>query len=178
MQLHSEFVFQITPGSKASTANLCPGDVIVAINGLSTENMTHNDAQERIKAATHQLSLRIERYVNISAYFWEKILYNQPTKTLQPLCRLPTSNNSENFTKPFKLHTCKPTSPTPHQAIVPEHILRNRINFHQGTLLKNHWAMNPIPHCLYWLHKPYIYHREIFLTFLGNKKLERAKQRP
>ena len=69
MQLHLEFVFQITPGSKASTANLCPGDIIVAINGLSTENMTHNDAQERIKAAAHQLSLRIERYVNISAYF-------------------------------------------------------------------------------------------------------------
>ncbi|XP_042727251.1 PDZ and LIM domain protein 3 isoform X2 [Tympanuchus pallidicinctus] len=54
-------ITRITPGSKASTANLCPGDVIVAINGLSTENMTHNDAQERIKAATHQLSLRIER---------------------------------------------------------------------------------------------------------------------
>ncbi|POI27531.1 hypothetical protein CIB84_008720 [Bambusicola thoracicus] len=69
MKLHSEFVFQITPGSKASTANLCPGDIIVAINGLSTENMTHNDAQERIKAAAHQLSLRIERYVNISVYF-------------------------------------------------------------------------------------------------------------
>ncbi|OXB56678.1 hypothetical protein ASZ78_013124 [Callipepla squamata] len=54
-------ITRITPGSKASTANLCPGDVIVAINGLSTENMTHNDAQERIKAAAHQLSLKIER---------------------------------------------------------------------------------------------------------------------
>nr|Q9PU47.1 RecName: Full=PDZ and LIM domain protein 3; AltName: Full=Alpha-actinin-associated LIM protein [Gallus gallus]CAB53970.1 alpha-actinin associated LIM protein, smooth muscle isoform (smALP) [Gallus gallus] len=54
-------ITRITPGSKASTANLCPGDIIVAINGLSTENMTHNDAQERIKAAAHQLSLRIER---------------------------------------------------------------------------------------------------------------------
>ncbi|RMC14031.1 hypothetical protein DUI87_09118 [Hirundo rustica rustica] len=52
---------KITPGSKASAANLCPGDVIVAIDGLGTENMTHNDAQERIKAATHQLCLKIER---------------------------------------------------------------------------------------------------------------------
>ncbi|KAF2982567.1 hypothetical protein EK904_008565 [Melospiza melodia maxima] len=52
---------KITPGSKASAANLCPGDVIIAIDGLGTENMTHNDAQERIKAATHQLSLKIER---------------------------------------------------------------------------------------------------------------------
>ncbi|XP_065490775.1 PDZ and LIM domain protein 3 isoform X4 [Caloenas nicobarica] len=54
-------ITRITPGSKASAANLCPGDVIVAIDGLGTENMTHNDAQERIKAAAHQLCLRIER---------------------------------------------------------------------------------------------------------------------
>uniref|UniRef100_A0A8C3BUY5 PDZ and LIM domain 3 n=1 Tax=Cairina moschata TaxID=8855 RepID=A0A8C3BUY5_CAIMO len=54
-------ITRITPGSKASAANLSPGDVIVAIDGLSTENMTHNDAQERIKAAAHQLCLRIER---------------------------------------------------------------------------------------------------------------------
>ncbi|XP_006015948.1 PDZ and LIM domain protein 3 isoform X2 [Alligator sinensis] len=54
-------ITRITPGSKASTANLCPGDVILAIDGYNTENMTHNDAQERIKAASHQLCLKIQR---------------------------------------------------------------------------------------------------------------------
>ncbi|XP_053112827.1 PDZ and LIM domain protein 3 isoform X4 [Hemicordylus capensis] len=54
-------ISRITPGSKASQANLCPGDVIIAIDGYSTEDMTHNDAQERIKAASHQLCLKIER---------------------------------------------------------------------------------------------------------------------
>ncbi|XP_077158342.1 PDZ and LIM domain protein 3 isoform X3 [Paroedura picta] len=54
-------ISRITPGSKASQANLCPGDVIIAIDGYGTENMTHNDAQERIKAASHQLCLKIER---------------------------------------------------------------------------------------------------------------------
>ncbi|KAJ7326758.1 hypothetical protein JRQ81_016517 [Phrynocephalus forsythii] len=54
-------ISRITPGSKASQANLCPGDIITAIDGYGTENMTHNDAQERIKAATHQLCLKIER---------------------------------------------------------------------------------------------------------------------
>ncbi|XP_007423754.1 PDZ and LIM domain protein 3 isoform X2 [Python bivittatus] len=54
-------ITRITPGSKASQANLCPGDIIIAIDGHSTENMTHNDAQERIKAAAHQLCLKIER---------------------------------------------------------------------------------------------------------------------
>ncbi|KAM6440586.1 PDZ and LIM domain protein 3 isoform 2-T2 [Liasis olivaceus] len=54
-------ITRITPGSKASQANLCPGDIIITIDGHSTENMTHNDAQERIKAAAHQLCLKIER---------------------------------------------------------------------------------------------------------------------
>ncbi|XP_034257288.1 PDZ and LIM domain protein 3 isoform X3 [Pantherophis guttatus] len=54
-------ITRITPGSKASQANLCPGDIIIAIDGHSTENMTHNDAQEKIKAATQQLCLKIER---------------------------------------------------------------------------------------------------------------------
>ncbi|XP_039395766.1 PDZ and LIM domain protein 3 isoform X1 [Mauremys mutica] len=54
-------ITRITPGSKASEANLSPGDVILAIDGYGTENMTHNDAQERIKAASHQLCLKIER---------------------------------------------------------------------------------------------------------------------
>ncbi|XP_038256687.1 PDZ and LIM domain protein 3 isoform X1 [Dermochelys coriacea] len=54
-------ITRITPGSKASAANLSPGDVILAIDGYGTENMTHNDAQERIKTASHQLCLKIER---------------------------------------------------------------------------------------------------------------------
>lgn len=53
--------FQITPGSKAAAANLCPGDVILAIDGFGTESMTHADAQDRIKAAAHQLCLKIDR---------------------------------------------------------------------------------------------------------------------
>ncbi|XP_006735092.1 PDZ and LIM domain protein 3 isoform X2 [Leptonychotes weddellii] len=54
-------ITRITPGSKAAAANLCPGDVILAIDGFGTESMTHADAQDRIKAATHQLCLKIDR---------------------------------------------------------------------------------------------------------------------
>ncbi|NP_001005814.1 PDZ and LIM domain protein 3 [Xenopus tropicalis] len=54
-------ISRITPGSKSSLANLCPGDVILAIDGFGTENMTHAEAQDRIKAATDQLCLKIER---------------------------------------------------------------------------------------------------------------------
>ncbi|KAG5194361.1 hypothetical protein JEQ12_013158 [Ovis aries] len=52
---------KITPGSKAAAANLCPGDVILAIDGFGTESMTHADAQDRIKAAGHQLCLKVDR---------------------------------------------------------------------------------------------------------------------
>ncbi|KAG8453717.1 hypothetical protein GDO86_000371 [Hymenochirus boettgeri] len=54
-------ISRITPGSKSSMANLCPGDVIVAIDGFSTETMTHAEAQDRIKAAIDQLCLKIDR---------------------------------------------------------------------------------------------------------------------
>ncbi|XP_074128788.1 PDZ and LIM domain protein 3 isoform X1 [Sminthopsis crassicaudata] len=54
-------ITRITPGSKAAAANLCPGDIILAIDGFGTETMTHADAQDRIKAASHQLCLKIDR---------------------------------------------------------------------------------------------------------------------
>ncbi|XP_043924968.1 PDZ and LIM domain protein 3 isoform X3 [Protopterus annectens] len=54
-------ISRITPGSKASLANLCPGDVILAIDGQGAENMTHAEAQNAIKDANNQLSLKIDR---------------------------------------------------------------------------------------------------------------------
>uniref|UniRef100_A0A3Q4GIA6 PDZ and LIM domain protein 3 n=1 Tax=Neolamprologus brichardi TaxID=32507 RepID=A0A3Q4GIA6_NEOBR len=54
-------ISRITPGSKASAANLCPGDVILAIEGVPATNMLHCEAQNKIKESTHQLCLTIER---------------------------------------------------------------------------------------------------------------------
>ncbi|KAJ8015151.1 hypothetical protein DPEC_G00023170 [Dallia pectoralis] len=54
-------ITRVTPGSKASLANLCPGDIILAIEGLNTEGMTHSEAQNKIKDSTYQLGLKIER---------------------------------------------------------------------------------------------------------------------
>lgn len=52
---------QVTPGSKAAQGDLCPGDIILAINGDSTELMTHMEAQNRIKTCTQQLTLIVTR---------------------------------------------------------------------------------------------------------------------
>ncbi|KAG8014662.1 PDZ and LIM domain protein 3 [Nibea albiflora] len=54
-------ISRITPGSKASVANLCAGDVILAIEGVSASNMLHCEAQNKIKESTNQLCLTIER---------------------------------------------------------------------------------------------------------------------
>ncbi|XP_016301911.1 PDZ and LIM domain protein 3-like isoform X2 [Sinocyclocheilus anshuiensis] len=54
-------ITRVTPGSKASRVNLCPGDIILAIQGASTDGMTHAEAQNKIKDSTNQLFLKIER---------------------------------------------------------------------------------------------------------------------
>ncbi|NXF93731.1 PDLI4 protein, partial [Eubucco bourcierii] len=54
-------ISRINPGSKAAMANLCPGDIILAINGENTENMTHLEAQNKIKACMDQLLLSVNR---------------------------------------------------------------------------------------------------------------------
>uniref|UniRef100_A0A8C5FUI1 LIM domain binding 3a n=1 Tax=Gadus morhua TaxID=8049 RepID=A0A8C5FUI1_GADMO len=50
-------ISRITPGSKASGGSLVQGDVIVAIDGVATEGMTHLEAQNRIKMAACNLAL-------------------------------------------------------------------------------------------------------------------------
>ncbi|XP_075889623.1 LIM domain-binding protein 3b isoform X2 [Nelusetta ayraudi] len=50
-------ISRITPGSKAVGGSLAQGDVISAIDGVSTEGMTHLEAQNKIKSATNKLTL-------------------------------------------------------------------------------------------------------------------------
>ncbi|XP_053703042.1 PDZ and LIM domain protein 4 [Synchiropus splendidus] len=54
-------ISRVNPGSKAAQGDLCPGDIILAINGDTTETMTHMEAQNRIKNCTRQLALSICR---------------------------------------------------------------------------------------------------------------------
>ncbi|XP_061645779.1 LIM domain-binding protein 3-like isoform X5 [Phyllopteryx taeniolatus] len=54
-------ISRITPGSKAAHANLVQGDVIMAIDGVCTEGMTHLEAQNKIKMATYNLALTMTK---------------------------------------------------------------------------------------------------------------------
>ncbi|RXN09621.1 LIM domain-binding 3-like protein [Labeo rohita] len=59
-------ISRITPGSKASSGNLNQGDIITAIDGVSTEGMTHLEAQNKIKAATTKLNLTMQSFTPIA----------------------------------------------------------------------------------------------------------------
>ncbi|XP_060033783.1 PDZ and LIM domain protein 4 isoform X2 [Erinaceus europaeus] len=54
-------ISRVHAGSKAALAALCPGDLIQAINGESTEFMTHLEAQNRIKGCHDHLTLSVSR---------------------------------------------------------------------------------------------------------------------
>ncbi|XP_047009988.1 LIM domain-binding protein 3a isoform X1 [Ictalurus punctatus] len=54
-------ISRITPGSKAASGNLSQGDIIVAIDGVSTEGMTHLEAQNKIKSANYNLALTMAK---------------------------------------------------------------------------------------------------------------------
>ncbi|XP_041645125.1 PDZ and LIM domain protein 1 [Cheilinus undulatus] len=54
-------ISRVTPGSKAAQANLCIGDIILAIDGETTESMTHSEAQNKIKGCIEEMVLSIDR---------------------------------------------------------------------------------------------------------------------
>ncbi|XP_062926801.1 LIM domain-binding protein 3a [Mobula hypostoma] len=54
-------ISRVSPGSKAAQANISQGDTIVAIDGVSTEGMTHLDCQNKIKSATYSLNLSLQK---------------------------------------------------------------------------------------------------------------------
>ncbi|XP_069394679.1 LIM domain-binding protein 3-like isoform X1 [Paralichthys olivaceus] len=54
-------ISRISPGSKAAQGNLIQGDVIVAIDGVGTDGMTHLEAQNKIKMANYNLALTMSK---------------------------------------------------------------------------------------------------------------------
>lgn len=54
-------ISKITPGSKADLASIGPGDYILEINGDSTANMKHFDAQDAVRRAGQNLDVLLVR---------------------------------------------------------------------------------------------------------------------
>ncbi|XP_078469601.1 PDZ and LIM domain protein 3-like [Lampetra fluviatilis] len=54
-------ISRITPGSKAALAGMVAGDVILSIEGSDADDLTHLEAQNKIKACGDDLTLNIRR---------------------------------------------------------------------------------------------------------------------
>ncbi|MGH0130001.1 UNVERIFIED_CONTAM: hypothetical protein FKN15_040512 [Acipenser sinensis] len=64
LSLSSSEQEMLTPGGKAVQANVGVGDWVVSIDGANTENMTHVEAQNKIRACTGNLTLSLSRAVS------------------------------------------------------------------------------------------------------------------
>ncbi|CAN2388963.1 physiological muscle hypertrophy [Pristimantis euphronides] len=70
-------ISRLNDGGKAANANIGIGDLVLSIDGISTEGMTHLEAQNKIKACTGSLSLTLQKAVAVQ--------YNpNPTQTEAP----------------------------------------------------------------------------------------------
>lgn len=54
-------MFQLNDGGKAAQAHVGIGDVVLTIDGISTDGMTHLEAQNKIKACTGNLNMTLQR---------------------------------------------------------------------------------------------------------------------
>ncbi|XP_072257115.1 PDZ and LIM domain protein 7 isoform X2 [Pyxicephalus adspersus] len=69
-------ISRLTPGGKAEVASVNVGDWLLQIDGESTTNMTHIEAQNKIRACSNKLSLVLSRF--------SMGLSNQPKGVLTP----------------------------------------------------------------------------------------------
>ncbi|XP_075207151.1 PDZ and LIM domain protein 5 isoform X1 [Anomaloglossus baeobatrachus] len=56
-------ISRLNDGGKAAKANIGIGDVVLSIDGINTEGMTHLEAQNKIKACAGSLSLTLQKAV-------------------------------------------------------------------------------------------------------------------
>ncbi|XP_043332128.1 LIM domain-binding protein 3 [Cervus canadensis] len=54
-------ISRVSPGDKAAQSQLSQGDLVVAIDGVNTDTMTHLEAQNKIKSASYNLSLTLQK---------------------------------------------------------------------------------------------------------------------
>uniref|UniRef100_A0A8B9J9J1 PDZ domain-containing protein n=1 Tax=Astyanax mexicanus TaxID=7994 RepID=A0A8B9J9J1_ASTMX len=74
-------VSRLTDGGKAAKAKISVGDVVLSIDGISTDSMTHLEAQNKIKACTGNLNLNLQRYPTTPSLTHTHTHTQTPTKT-------------------------------------------------------------------------------------------------
>ncbi|XP_053920561.1 PDZ and LIM domain protein 5 isoform X13 [Cuculus canorus] len=59
-------ISRLNDGGKAARAQVGIGDVVLTIDGISTDGMTHLEAQNKIKACTGNLNMTLQRVASVT----------------------------------------------------------------------------------------------------------------
>uniref|UniRef100_A0A8C6YHC2 LIM domain binding 3 n=1 Tax=Nothoprocta perdicaria TaxID=30464 RepID=A0A8C6YHC2_NOTPE len=93
-------ISRITPGSKAAQSQMNQGDHVVAIDGVNTDSMTHLEAQNKIKSASYNLSLTLEKYVGATPPATPAPVHSYTPANTEPASRPPWVTD-DSFSQKF-----------------------------------------------------------------------------
>ncbi|XP_061216944.1 PDZ and LIM domain protein 5 isoform X2 [Neopsephotus bourkii] len=123
-------ISRLNDGGKAARAHVGIGDVVLTIDGISTDGMTHLEAQNKIKACTGNLNMTLQRVSSVQKPDIVQVPKGEPKEVVKPVPIAsavapkvtPTASVAYNKTpRPFGAVTSsKVTSiPSPSSAFTP-----------------------------------------------------------
>ncbi|XP_039920419.1 PDZ and LIM domain protein 5 isoform X2 [Hirundo rustica] len=78
-------ISRLNDGGKAAQAHVGIGDVVLTIDGISTDGMTHLEAQNKIKACTGNLNMTLQRVSSIQKPDHFHVPKAEPTEVVKPV---------------------------------------------------------------------------------------------
>ncbi|XP_030347391.1 PDZ and LIM domain protein 5 isoform X2 [Strigops habroptila] len=78
-------ISRLNDGGKAARAHVGIGDVVLTIDGISTDGMTHLEAQNKIKACTGNLNMTLQRVSSVQKPDIVQVPKGEPTEVVKPV---------------------------------------------------------------------------------------------
>ncbi|XP_046772146.1 PDZ and LIM domain protein 5 isoform X9 [Gallus gallus] len=78
-------IISLNDGGKAARANVGIGDVVLTIDGISTDGMTHLEAQNKIKACTGNLNMTLQRVASATKPDIIHVPKEEPKEVVKPV---------------------------------------------------------------------------------------------
>uniref|UniRef100_A0A8C8AK38 PDZ and LIM domain 5 n=1 Tax=Otus sunia TaxID=257818 RepID=A0A8C8AK38_9STRI len=78
-------ISRLNDGGKAARAHVGIGDVVLTIDGISTDGMTHLEAQNKIKACTGNLNMTLQRVASVQKPNLVHVPKGEPTEVVKPV---------------------------------------------------------------------------------------------
>ncbi|XP_054679288.1 PDZ and LIM domain protein 5 isoform X7 [Grus americana] len=78
-------ISRLNDGGKAARAHVGIGDVVLTIDGISTDGMTHLEAQNKIKACTGNLNMTLQRVASVKKPDLVHVPKGEPTEVVKPV---------------------------------------------------------------------------------------------